>query len=67
MSTKVKVHRTARQPLSQPLPQPDANAARFAKIESAVDAITERIDNLIEALENEFGISIDEDENDDEN
>lgn len=65
----IKVHRT-RRTASTPIPTPQPPQPDFASAINALrqecDALHERIDNLITALEKTFNIEIEEDENGDE-
>lgn len=67
MATKLKVHRTQRTPLAQPVPVDNAALlARIAKLEAAFDEMQERIDNLVIGLEDSLDLSIDEEASDED-
>lgn len=61
----LKIHATRRtQPVvTQPQPVDAALVARVNALEDAINEISDRVDAILNALKEEFGLEIEEDEN----
>lgn len=60
----LKIHATRRvQPVSAPAPPADASLkADLAALEEAVNELSDRVDAILNALKEEFGLEIEDDE-----